>query len=56
MPKKSHSFRTLSDIECAVKGCHKKLKKRIVEEHPEFDRCFRHFKNLERIQKGLKPE
>jgi hypothetical protein len=41
MAKKSYAFNVLSDKECAMPNCKKKLKKRIVEERPTADRCYK---------------
>lgn len=43
--KKSYSFNVLGDKSC---HCGKRLKKRIEEEHPRFDKCFQHHKEEER--------
>jgi len=43
--KKSYPYNVLSDKKCSVSGCSKKLKLRIVEEHPKFDKCYKCYKN-----------
>lgn len=41
MAKKSYAFNVLSDKECSMPNCNKKLKKRIAEERPTADRCYK---------------
>lgn len=44
MTRKLYSYNVLSSKRCVV--CGRKMKKRIVEEHPKFDKCYRCFKGL----------
>jgi len=46
--KKSHPFNILSNVTCSIMGCHRRLKKRIVEHHPSHKVCYKHFKILKR--------
>lgn len=39
--KKSHRFNELSDKRCANPSCRRGIKKRIAEEQPHFDFCYR---------------
>ena len=44
MVAKSYSYDVLSNKKCS--RCGRKLKKRIAEEHPKFNKCYRCFKRL----------
>ena len=44
--KKSYAYDMLDDKRCVK--CGKKLKKRIAEEHPKFNKCYRCFKGKPR--------
>ena len=39
--KKSHPHTDLSTKKCSTIGCDRKLKKRIVEDYPNVDKCFK---------------
>jgi len=44
MSVKSYKYNELGSKRCVK--CSKKLKRRIIEEHPKFDLCYRCFKGL----------
>lgn len=46
--KKSYPHNVLGTKVCTTKGCTKRLKKRIEEEHPNIHKCFEHHKESER--------
>ena len=46
--KKFHDYKVLSNVGCAIVGCHKKLKQNLIDKNPKANKCFSHHMEIVR--------